>query len=280
MIQETGLKVGGIENEWGEVDERRTGISTRLELAAPNMLVGRVDNLGVDYTADINGVEVVSADKRGIRLGRDRTVVDIDAEMDNSRIPEWWVEHVENDETSRLRVKPQVSLDLPVENVAATARVPRAHTTVETDILGCLNTDEAREKTVLGRTVFVVEGLSAEWDGVTRDETGVDVEARVRNPNRFGVSVSRLDCDVLMNDVRVGGGSAGDLSVGAGERGEVDVDVTIDNDRLPEWWVTHIRNDEETELRVVFHAVFGVFGYEVRLPVFGYDDTIETDFLF
>jgi hypothetical protein len=84
-----------------------------------------------------------------------------------------------------------------------------------------------------------------------------------------------------MNDVQVG--------EGATERGYVvepksmetlRLRTLIANDKLDEWWVTHLRNGQVTRLRIDFHARIELAsGTTVRVPLdaLTYEETIETD---
>lgn len=269
----------GVSTEWGEADEEVTEIETRFEIPAPNVVEGRLSNFGVGYDVNMNGVRMASAERDDVFLKPDGTVVRLDAEMDNQRIPEWWVTHVNNDEESNVEIEPHLQLPAILGGISASARAPTRRRKVETDVLGCVETEDSQDKTVLGRRVFTVEDFHAEWGEATVEETPVDVTARVSNPNSFSIGASRIDCEILMNGVRVGQGSSKGVSIPGESEESVDVDVTVENDELPSWWCTHVENGEESEIEVALYAVYEVFGRDLRVPLFSYDGSFDTEFL-
>ncbi len=267
-----------VDSEWGEVDDRSAEIRTEIRFPSPNVVNGNVDSFGVEYVAEMNGVRVAEAEKSGVHLDPHRTVVRLDARMENGRIRDWWTSHIESGEESRMRVKPRLRLDLAMSDIGV--RVPSYRTGIETDVLSFLNEADRREKTVLGRTVFAVDDVNADWGEPDEDETPVEVTARVENPTRFPIRFSDIVCDVRMNDVEVGGGGTVDgFRLGAGETDELDLCVTVDNERLPEWWATHVDNGEHTEITVDVSGAVDVFGKQFHVHLLTYTGEVETNVL-
>ncbi|MFW5983746.1 MAG: LEA type 2 family protein, partial [Halobacteria archaeon] len=159
-------------------------------------------------------------------------------------------------------------------------RVPSREKTVETDALAFLNDAPRRERTVAGRTVLAVEDVDARWGEPNDEGTPVQVEARVQNPTRVPVKFSDLVCDVRMNGVHVGdGGTLDGFALGAGETDEVEMKVTVENDRLPNWWKTHVENDETTDVAADVYGAVDVLGRRFRVPLLSYTGAVETDVL-
>lgn len=274
-----------VDSEWGEVDERSAEIRTEIRFPSPNAMFpspevvnGNVGSFGVEYVAEMNGVRVAEAEKSGVRLDPHRTVVRLDARMENGSIRDWWKSHIESGEESQMRVKPRLRLNLAMSDIGV--RVPSYRADIDTDVLGFLNEADRREKTVLGRTVFAVDEVDADWGEPDGDETPVKVTAAVENPTPFPVGFSDIVCDVRMNGVGVGdGGTVEGFSLGPGETDEVDLRVTLDNDRLPEWWATHVDNGEQTEITVDVYGAVDVFGKQFRVHLLTYSGEVETSVL-
>ncbi|GEM_PF-4659990 len=59
----------------------------------------------------------------------------------------------------------------------------------------------------------------------------------------------------------------------------LDLTATIDHDRLPAWWATHVENDEVTEFRVEFDAdvALPTGTVTVSLGELEHVETVETD---
>jgi hypothetical protein len=87
----------------------------------------------------------------------------------------------------------------------------------------------------------------------------------------------------MMNDVTVGEGASEDPTVIApGDVETVETETAIEARHLDEWWVTHLRRNQETTVRVTFRlqADLPVVG-TVQLPVdvLTYRTRLETDLL-
>lgn len=88
--------------------------------------------------------------------------------------------------------------------------------------------------------------------GANDSTTVVDSNLTVDNPNPFPITLRRADVSytVFMNDVAVGDGREPGVSLPAGNS-SIQVTTGLRNDRIDEWWVSHIRHDERTNLTVV-----------------------------
>ncbi|MDY6780311.1 MAG: LEA type 2 family protein [Halobacteria archaeon] len=273
----TRLVRGSLNNEWGEVTADSTEVRTRMSLGYPNFVGLRVDNVGVGYVAKMNGMDIIQARKSGVELDGTSTTVRLTGEIDNTRIPVWWVSHVNNGEVSEVIVEPSISVEDPLGVADVSLEIPKLRHRIRTDILDSLNTDEMREKELFGKK-FLRFRTSAEWGEATVDSTPLEMTAEIENPNRFPVVFSRLSYDIEMNGVEVGSGET-KKRVRLSPRGEQDVETsaTIDNSTLSDWWVTHVRNDETTEFKLRFKAVMEFAGRKVEIPLQSYSTTVETD---
>jgi|GEM_PF-613526 len=122
---------------------------------------------------------------------------------------------------------------------------------------------------VLGAAAFAlgvvgvpgVVGVENAFGGVNGTTTEIRTDLTVHNPNPVGVTLGELAIDygVTMNDVRVAGGQKRGLSVGTGNS-TLNFTTLMRNDRIPAWWVTHIRNGENTTLAVNATVRSGLLG--------------------
>ncbi|WP_436347103.1 LEA type 2 family protein [Natronorubrum sp. FCH18a] len=130
--------------------------------------------------------------------------------------------------------------------------------------------------------MFVVEETNAQWGNATEDRTPIEAEATVTNPTRLPVPITEIGYTVRLNDIVVGEGVAAEQTViGPGSTQTIEVNAAIDNSVLDEWWVTHLQNDETSNLTVDFTATLEYAGIqrEVPLDFLSYDHTFETDLL-
>jgi LEA14-like dessication related protein len=134
----------------------------------------------------------------------------------------------------------------------------------------------------MSNPVLFVNRTSANWGTVTREETPIDMSFQLYNPQTFPYTISELGYEITMNGVLVGEGQTEDIAaIPPGATETVRTEAAIVNGNLDEWWVTHLQNDQRTQLKIEFYAV--VSGQElvsdVRVPLdeLTYRETIETD---
>lgn len=110
---------------------------------------------------------------------------------------------------------------------------------------------------------------------VNESRTAIETDIVVRNPNPIGTSLESVTTNytVRLNGVTMARGTDEGIPL---ERGNTTIGETVllDNDEIPDWWVTHVRNGEQTRVDVTANATTSLLGREVT---FSRDRTIETD---
>jgi LEA14-like dessication related protein len=126
--------------------------------------------------------------------------------------------------------------------------------------------------------VPAVEGVENRFGSVDDSTTTIHTDLTVNNPNPIGVSLggTTVNYSVLMNDVRMATGVKDGVAV---ERGTSTLSFTtrMRNDRIPPWWVSHIRANETTDVLIdarVSSSLLGGRTFEVPQ-----ERTIETDLI-
>ncbi len=269
--------VESVDNEWGAVEENRSEVRTEIAVDNP-WLLGVADSAAnVEYTVALNDVVFATEEEKRVSLGDDDTLT-TSTWVNNDRIPEWWVTHVNNDETTTVTVDPSVvvrfaGVKLPAESLTR-------NRTFQTDLLAPLQTEETRRFSAYGRTVFVVNETNAQWGQATTERTPVNASATVTNSLPVPVPVTEVQYTVRMNGVVVGTGQAAEQTVIPAESTRtLEARAFIDNSKLDEWWVTHLRNDQTTRMSVAFDATVRYGGVERTLPLefLSYNRTFQTD---
>jgi LEA14-like dessication related protein len=269
-------QVESVESEFVDVGDDSASVDTRVVVVNPNdrPFPGRLD---LGYAVSLNGVEVVSGTEPGVRLGPGRNTIETNAEFDNSKIPEWWVTHVNNGERTTMKTAATVGV---VGGFGPT--VPAQERTIETDLLGPLS--DSRETTVhMGNhSVLVVGDQRAEWGEADGEETPIHFSTELENVHDRPVTIDGTDYEVRMNGVVVGQGQTADgIELGPGDSGTFEVRATLDTRKMQEWWVTHLRNNQSTDLQIEVYAVADDGQSRERLPISMFERraTFETDFL-
>ena len=269
--------VVGVENRFGPVNESTTVVESDLAVRNPNP-VGAAAGVTVAYAVDVNDVRLATGERRGVRLPPGRSTVPFRTRVRNDRIPEWWVSHVRNGERTTVAVRADVAA-----GGTASFDAPTVTRTVETDLLAGLNSTEPRPVNAglpgVSDPVLVVEETSAAWGTVTDEATPVRLRFVVRNPKPYPVGMTALSYDASTNGVPVGEGETDAFVVPPGGTRTVETTAVVRVDALDDWWVTHLRRNQVSTLRLAFAARVDVGGTVVEVPLdpLAYEHTVETD---
>lgn len=296
VVAGLGLVVGGaffagflgvptverIDNRFGAVNETDTAIETDLVVHNPNPIEIRLGQLSVNYMVSMNDIEMARGDKHGVAIGTGNATVNLTTYLQNERIPAWWVSHIRNDEQTDLTVTATVQSG----TIGRSTTLQPAARSIETDVISQFNSSEDRpvnaNAPVVSDPVLIIEETNATWGTVTDEETPILIEFDTYNPKASPVVVSNVGYNITMNDVQVGQGETENAVTIPGKTSRVvETPTVVDNERLDEWWVTHLENDQTTELRIDFYAEVEPPGTSetIRVPLddMTYTKTIETD---
>ncbi|WP_205254134.1 MULTISPECIES: LEA type 2 family protein [Halostella] len=281
--------VESVDNEFGEVDETTTVIVTDLAVDNPNPFGTGFLGASAEYTVRMNGVPMANGSKEDLDLDPGRNDVRLRTHMDNRRIPDWWVTHVRNGERT------EVAIDARIRSDAVGRSVPVERTeTINTSMIERFDSNETRpveaDSRVFDDPMLYVNETRGEWGTVTAEETPMDATFVAYNPKSVPYVVTEMRYEITMNGVVVGEGTSGREYVIEPRSSEtIEARTAIRNERLDDWWVTHLRNDEVTTLRIEFAATVeaedptSLTGrtLSLRLPMneLTHEETIETDIL-
>lgn len=106
-----------------------------------------------------------------------------------------------------------------------------------------------------------VVGVENRFGDVNQDRTMILTDLTVNNPNPIGVRLgdTTVNYTVHMNDVEMAKGSKAGLQVESGNS-TLPFETRMLNDRIPPWWVSHIRNDEVTNVTIDATVRTGLLG--------------------
>ena len=272
--------VVGVENSFGSVDETHTVVHTDLRVHNPNPVGVRFGDVAASYTVRMNDVALADGHKEGMSLSTGTDTIAFETRMDNRRIPEWWVSHLRRGERTTLTVDAAVSAG-PLDRRIRTTPVER---TITTDVIGQFNSTDTRavnaNAPLIRDPVAYVNRTNATWGTVTEERTPIHVAFLVYNPKDVPLPLAELGYDVSMNGIDVGEGRANRTRVVPPRSATlVEATVVLDNRRLDEWWVSHVRRNQVTALEIDFHATFDLGATAVRVPLrdVSYETEIETD---
>ncbi len=273
--------VAGVENQFAGVNETTTTVETDLSVHNPNPVGVSLGGVTAEYAVEMNGIRLAEGKKEGVSVGRGTTAVPFTSHVANERIPAWWVSHVRNGEHTELTVDATVYSEAVNRSFGA----PTVTRDVDTDIISAFNSTETRpvnaNRAFVSDPVLYVNRTTAEWGTVTNATTPVRLAFTVYNPKPYPVAVSELGYNVTMNGVDVGeGATESGYAIPPKSTETIVTTVRIDNDRIDEWWVTHLERNQTTDLRIDFYARLQAGdapAVRVPLDALTYTETVETD---
>ena len=138
-------------------------------------------------------------------------------------------------------------------------------------LLGCTG-----GKVTLGKPE--IRSISYEWGEITQSTTEILTKIVVYNPNPVPLPLKDVLTEVYMNDIKMGQGSALQAEIKPNSESTIVISTKIENDKIPEWWVSHIKNGKKSIIKIIGYLVFDLKIMEFKFPIEQSRD-IETDLL-
>ncbi|MCT9096472.1 LEA type 2 family protein [Haloarchaeobius sp. HME9146] len=271
--------VTGVDNEFGGVNESTTVIVSDLGVNNPNPVGSSFLDVSADYEISMNGISMATGSKQNIETPPGNSSLELRTKLDNEKIPSWWASHIRNGEQTQVDIAASLDSGLVGRSFPVSQQQ-----SIQTDMLSSFNSTETREinanRPLVSDPVLYVNETAGQWGNVTNETTPIVLGFYIYNPKSYPIPVSEIDYDIYMNNITVGNGTnTQEYVLQPGEVTKVRTVTHIQNDRLDEWWVSHIENDQVTKLRIEFDATFEVSGSEITVPLdkFTHRETIETD---
>ncbi|WP_458208347.1 LEA type 2 family protein [Haladaptatus sp. NG-SE-30] len=108
-----------------------------------------------------------------------------------------------------------------------------------------------------------VENVQTDWGTVNADETEIQTEIALNNPNSVGVpGVMDVQYEVGMNDVTVAEGTSRNVGLPTG-KSTIAIATRMDNRKIPAWWASHINNGEQTTVSITPTVSVPLFSKEM-----------------
>jgi LEA14-like dessication related protein len=294
--------------DWGEVTDERTEIVTTVWVNNPNPVgLSLGESLTADYDIYMNGVRVAEGSKSDITVPTGNSTTALSTDLLNDQLPTWWVAFVRADETVELDVNATLTVDA-LATVEHDVHVNRTILENDRPVIGALSAaangttgtytesvdasqyddavlddaDATGDSSVTAG--YEIERGWATWESVSEEETTAVIHLRVHNPGDVPVPAAPDGVGVAidMNDVGLFEGETDEFTLRSvdegtmippGETQNVTFTVTMDNDKVDEWFTGHVREDvepgeEATAVSAQFQVVFEepVSGTTFRLP--------------
>jgi LEA14-like dessication related protein len=284
-------EVREITSQWGEVTRETTELITTIMAYNPNPFSLPVKRVDCDFGVD--GIKIGHAETQGLHIEKKTEFpIVIHTEIDNSKMPELWTEHIKRHEQSEAEIDIGATFDLLVRDFTFRHTLKRP---LETDLLSMLGevgptTTEKKaklplvgEKTVLKITL---DSVSGSWGEATPEHTELNLSAIIRNDNPYPLPLPGMAYDIKLNDIAL---SSGQTEVSyillPNLNKTVDAILILDNSHLDECFVSHINCGERSTFDISASLVFklpidvaALLGEDkVAIPICEVSHQFETD---
>jgi LEA14-like dessication related protein len=253
--------VQSVENEFGEVSQETATIQTRVVVTNPNDRT--ISGATIRYTIEMNGIQMATGTESGVTLEPGRNVLEFTTQLDNGKIPQWWVTHVERNETTTLTTQTTASF----ANLPFSVSLPPQEQTIETSFLASLQNDTGGEVELAEEPLLDISEQNASWGNATEQRTPARFRTTLTNRHERPVTMDDIAYTVRMNDVVVGSGTDDGFTLTPGETRAVTIEAAIESQRMQGWWVSHLRSNQTTRLEVDVAGVVEQEGERYRVPL-------------
>jgi len=261
---------GGVVNVTGVelwVDhERVTESSTPVEahIGLDNSFPVSVKIEGGNLRVILSDLPLVNIEIPTQEVKSGSSVLIVKAVIDNTLLDDFWYRHLSGGERSDLSIEgslrvltPIGPLDIPVKYVS----------TVETRIFPVKQElNREYDAGLLGKVV--VKEVTVELAEVTLSETRLKASLSIENK----LKAIPLYVNWVVFDVRTGGGLVlgfGELeaprSIAQGETDTVVFNIVLDNTKIPKLWVEHLRNGENTTIKIRIWLRVSILGNNIEI---------------
>ena len=254
-------EIRSVSNEWGAVTSSTTEIITKIKVYNPNPFPLPLKDILTEVYMNNVKMGEGSALKAEIKPSSESTII-ISTKLDNSKIPEWWVSHIKNGERSTLVIKGYLVFDLKIMEFKYPFKMLNE---IKTNILAELSTNVPQK---VGPLSLTIESTKTFWGNVNEKYTEIITVAKVRNDYAIPIPIIGFQYLVEMNGIKVGDGRS-DINTIIPPKSDATVTfiTKLDNKKLAEWWVSHIKNGERTTVKILLQPIVKIAGKELRFTV-------------
>ncbi|MBI4311044.1 MAG: LEA type 2 family protein [Chloroflexi bacterium] len=271
-----------VTHAWGEVTEASSEVISRAEIENDNSFDINTGRLSFQADIYLNDIPMGHGSLDEVHLPQGASTTRIETHIDNNRLPEWWASHISNQEFTTVRIESRAVLHLLGRNIDIGS--PDLRRTVETDLLGKANTTDP-EVLNQGPVGLLLKSRQVQWGEVTRGRTELTGALLVRNTSPFPATVARTEALARMNELlMVEAISTEPIALPPGKDVTIPFTLLMDNDKLLEWWPTHVNAGERTTFYLQLKATLEGTGadggfFSVTAPLLVYQDQFVTNLL-
>ena len=247
-----------VKNSWGEVNEQYTEILTTAGVYNPLPIPLPIEDVKTEVYMNNIKMGQGHAIKANVKANSVSDVV-ISTKIDNDKIVDWWISHIKNNETTNIDVKGKIILNAIVTQFDYPLEY---RTQTKTKILDSIAFENEKFDKLF------IQRVSARWGNVNKDYTEIIVNVKFKASS---INITKASYYLELNGIELAKG----LSKVKTESNEFSIKIYIDNSKITNWWVSHIKNGEKSVGKIEIKP----FVDEMALPTIEQPIIFETNML-
>jgi len=257
-----------VKNNWGSVNEAYTEIITKAGVYNPLPIPLPIKDIKTEIFKNEIKMGQGSAIKADIGANTVSDVI-ISTKINNEKIVDWWISHVKNNEITNVDVKGDLIID--ILGITQFGYPLDFKSQIKTQILDAIGFKEPK-----GFSGFFIEGMSSEWGEANKDytEIKINVKFKISSPIR----IVKLRYYIELNDIKLADG-VDSVNKNIESSRDVEFSIYINNNKIPKWWVSHIKNGEKSVGKVVIKPTIEIAGKELEIALIEQPISFETNML-
>ena len=268
-------KVQSIKMRWGNVNDEYTEIVSNVEVSNPYPIAIPLSDVEVEIF--MNGVLMGHGNAVGdTTISPPSDTLTLSIKLINERLVDWWVSHIERGEETVMKIKTNLVFSI----FGYKLRIPiERSTTFQTAFLSSMS-PEGVSLEVGGIKALEIKDAKVTWGEVDKSRTQIIVSAVVKNNLPVPIPVKFMEYEISMNGIKMGEGRVvSDTVIKPMKSETVKFVMEIDNTKIPEWWVSHVKNGEKTTVSINAKAGVEIGGEEYSIDLYTYSYNFTTDLL-
>lgn len=262
-VQSMKPEIRGITLEWREVTSQITEVIATIKVYNPNPISLPIKKVTCSIT--MADVKMGSAETKDLHIRKNaESPVKISAQIDNTKIPDFWAEHLRRNEKSEALIDVSITFDLVITDFTYPFQLKQS---IETDLLaglkkvGPILVEEKGKLPITGQEKAILkitlESLSGKWGTITSDSTEVNLLATVHNENPYPLAIPKIAYQVDMNEIVLASGeSEVNYYFAPNSKNNISTIITLETGLMDKWFVSHIRQGEKSTFNIQVSLVF------------------------
>jgi len=266
--------VTGIRQELGEITDSESEILTSVTVQNPNPVSIALVAIEADVLMNGERIGKMSSVGNTELKASQVSVLLLSTKIDNQKIRGWWMSHIKNGERTEVRIPMNLIFDLGLTK----HKYPIVfNSSLKTDILSDLDLVQEELAGLPDEPAsLTLKSMNSRFGEVTDKETEVITTLVVAN--RCPVKISGYYYEIVMNEVTVGEGRVA-ANFARDSATAITFITPIRNDKINEWWVSHLKNGERTELKLNIQPVVEVNGIKYNYTMLEAETEFTTSIL-